>query len=60
MIKLALSTAIFWTFDLSLFANEIIEKPVEEFIKVFDTIWKLKDTARITSMTFLGNNEVSK
>ena len=33
---------------------------VEEFIKVFDTIWKLKDTARITSMTFLGNNEVSK
>ena len=28
MIKLALSTAIFWTFDLSLLANEIIEKPV--------------------------------
>ena len=31
MIKLALSTAIFWTFDLSLFANEIIEKPVALF-----------------------------
>ena len=28
MIKLVLSTAIFWTFDLSLLANEIIEKPV--------------------------------
>ena len=27
MIKLALSTAIFWTFDLSLLANEIFEKP---------------------------------
>ena len=31
MIKLALSTAIFWTFDLSLLANEIIEKPVALF-----------------------------
>ena len=31
MIKLALSTAIFWTFDLSLLANEIIEKPVTLF-----------------------------
>ena len=31
MIKLALSTAIFWTFDLSLLANEIIEKPVVLF-----------------------------
>ena len=31
MIKLALSTAIFWTFDLSLFANEVIEKPVALF-----------------------------
>ena len=27
MIKLALSTAIFWTFDLSLLANEIVKKP---------------------------------
>ena len=31
MIKLALSTAIFWTFDLSLLANEIVEKPVVLF-----------------------------
>ena len=31
MIKLALSTAIFWTFDLSLLANEKIEKPVVLF-----------------------------
>ena len=28
MIKLALLATIFWTFDLSLLANEIIEKPV--------------------------------
>ena len=27
MIKLALSATIFWTFDLSLLANEIVEKP---------------------------------
>ena len=31
MIKLALSATIFWTFDLSLLANEIIEKPVVLF-----------------------------
>ena len=32
---------------------------VDEFMKVFDTVWQLKDTARITSITFLGNNEVN-
>jgi len=32
---------------------------VDEFMKVFDTIWQVKDIARITSVTFLGNNEVN-
>jgi hypothetical protein len=31
MTKLALSAAIFWTFDLPLLANEIVEKPVALF-----------------------------
>ena len=31
MIKLALSAIIFWTFDLSLLANEIVEKPAVLF-----------------------------
>ena len=31
MIKLAIAAAIFWTFDLSLLANQIVEKPAELF-----------------------------
>ena len=31
MIKLVLSATIFWTFDLSLLANEIVEKPAVLF-----------------------------
>ena len=31
MIKLALLATIFWTFDLSLLANEIVEKPAVLF-----------------------------
>ena len=33
---------------------------VEEFIKVFDNIWQMKDYCRVTNITFLGNNDVRK